>query len=422
MRKKITFRITMATTIVAVISLFVIAGGVGAAAGITLRQEDDSDQATINSAISTAASWLASVHQNDDGGYTSFSMGSNIGPSDVAGTVDAMLALASGGADIEPPLTFLRDNLEQVSQYAAIDGSTAGKIIIALAAADEDPGDFMGHDFAIDLTNHLSPTGQYGVSGAFNQSLAILGLTAAGDPAPDNAIEWLIDQQAREGDLAGSWSDGFGTDGNADTTAMAIMAIANSEHPAASEAMAEAMDFLHRTQLPSGGWEYGLGFGENANSTALVLQSLGAIGEDVNSSENQWSKEGITPLSALLHWQGDSGAFQADFGDGPFDDFFSTIQSLPALASVRNMTEQIFAPALAAETNSEPEPVVAVEPTAQSDEQSQDLVDEIQTESESDKGASGTGSSLCPSALAMSFMAGIVVIVPARRRRKQSTF
>ena len=421
MRKRIDIRIAMVTTIVAVISLFVLAVGVGAAAGTTLRQEDDSYQATVDLAKSTGASWLVSVHQNDDGGYASFSMGSNSGPSDVGGTVDAMVALASGGADVEPPLAFLRDNLEQVSQYAAIDGSTAGKIVVALTAVGEEPRDFEGHDFVIDLTNHISPTGQYGVSGAFNQSLAILALNAVGEPVPDSAIDWLIEQQTSEGELGGSWSDGFGTDGNADSTAMAITVLGNSEHPSAVEAVAEAIEFLHRSQLPSGGWEYGPGFGENANSTALALQALVSIGEDVNSPENRWSKDGITPLTALLNWQGNSGAFQADFGDGPFDDFFSTVQALPALASIQNMTEQIFAPALAAEPNSEPEPVVEIEPAAEPDQRSQDAVEETQTESNSDKQSSETGSSLCPSAFVMSFIAGVAVIVPARHRRKQST-
>jgi hypothetical protein len=34
----------------------------------------------------------------------------------------------------------------------------------------------------------------------------------------------------------------------------------------------------------------------------------------------------------LLAFQSETGAFQADFGDGPFDDFYSTVQALPAAA------------------------------------------------------------------------------------------
>ena len=78
----------------------------------------------------------------------------------------------------------------------------------------------------------MSPTGQYGVNNAFNQSLAMLGLSAAGEAMPDSAVAWLLAQQAPAGDMAGSWDDGFGTAGNADATAMAIMALVAAGRPA----------------------------------------------------------------------------------------------------------------------------------------------------------------------------------------------
>ena len=56
------------------------------------------------------------------------------------------------------------------------------------------------------------------------------------------------------------------------------------------------------------------------------------LGEDVVNEAGEWAKDGRTPMSALLAWQGESGAFQADFGGGRQDDFFSTAQTLPALA------------------------------------------------------------------------------------------
>ena len=39
-----------------------------------------------------AIEWLKTTHQNDDGGFSSFSGGANLAPSDVGGTVDALLA------------------------------------------------------------------------------------------------------------------------------------------------------------------------------------------------------------------------------------------------------------------------------------------------------------------------------------------
>jgi hypothetical protein len=43
-------------------------------------------------------------------------------------------------------------------------------------------------------------------------------------------------------------------------------------------------------------------------------------------------KGNVTPLLALLSFQSVSGAFQADYGQGPFDDFYATVQAIPAAA------------------------------------------------------------------------------------------
>jgi len=38
------------------------------------------------------------------------------------------------------------------------------------------------------------------------------------------------------------------------------------------------------------------------------------------------------PVDALLAWQDSNGAFQADFGQGRFDDAIATLQAIPAVA------------------------------------------------------------------------------------------
>jgi hypothetical protein len=301
---------------------------------------------------SAAAGWLVETHQNDDGGYTSFSAGKNEGESDAGGTVDALLALAGSDADTTEPLSYLNANADELAAYVALGGGTAGKTLLALLAAGEDPADFAGHNFVIALTEQLSPTGQYNVDSAFNQSLAILGLASAGEQIPAQATDWLIDLQAVEGDLAGSWDDGFGTAGNADSTAMAVTALLASGQFAV-DSIPRAVDFLSRTQLDSGGWEYAAGLGESANSTALVVLSLMLLGQDISSADSEWHRDGGSPLEALLAWQSETGAFQADFGDGRFDDFFSTVQSLPTISLA---TLQVPAPTA--------EPTEVIEPTA----------------------------------------------------------
>lgn len=278
-------------------------------------------------AVQQSVAWLVTTHQNDDGGYTSFSSGANAAPSDVGGTADAMLAIAAAGynpaypapSQESTPFDYLRQHPDEVAAYAATDGSTAGKLVMALVTANQNPRDFVGHDFVISITQHLSPTGQFGVTTAFGQSLAILGLRSVGGDVPPEAIQWLTSLQATEGDVAGSWDDGFGTAGNADATAMAVMALVAAGLPADDPALLNAADFLTRSQLETGGWEYGAGFGANANSTALAIQALKALGQDVTE-----------PMNSLLGWQSVSGAFQADFGNGRFDDFYTTVQAIPA--------------------------------------------------------------------------------------------
>ena len=296
--------------------------------------QEDGPAVPLVDAIDAAVAWLVETHQNADGGFSSFSVGADQAPSDLGGTLDALWGMSISGADTGPVTAYLEANRDQFTVYVTQDGSTASKALLALANK-EDVSNFSGLDLVANLTTQLSPTGQYGVDTAFNQSLAMLGLTFSDHPTPGEAVTWLAEKQESEGELAGSWDDGFGTAGNADSTALAIAALLASGKPADDPTIVAGREFLARTQLDSGGWEYGSGFGENANSTALVLLALAMLGEDVAAEDGSWAKDGQSPLAALLNWQGESGAFQADFGDGRFDDFFSTAQTLPVLAYAR---------------------------------------------------------------------------------------
>ena len=285
----------------------------------------------LSEAADAAVEWLIATHQNDDGGYTSFSTGAGEAPSDVGGALDALLAIAAAGGDTADPLNYLKSQLDDLIAFSELDGSTTGKVVLALVDTGEDPQDF-GYDFVQTLSDHLSPDGDFGVESAFGHSLAILALEAAGEPVPDSALTWLSSRQENEGEFAGSWDDGFGTAGNPDATAMAIMALMAAAIDAEDDTITAAELFLMNSQLASGGWEYGQGFGENANSTALVIRALASLGQDPGDEEGQFGSDGVAPVDVLLGWQGASGAFQADFGSGPADDFFATVQSIPAAA------------------------------------------------------------------------------------------
>lgn len=284
------------------------------------------DVAPGPAAAARAADWLVATHQNDDGGYTGFSTGAGAAPSDVVGTIDALPALVAS-ADTAPALDYLRAHSADLQAAAAGDGGQAGKIVLALVAAGVNPADFEGHDYVADLAGLLGDDGAYAPD-PFKQSLAMLGLAAAGQEVPASAVALLEGSQG----AGGSWDDGFGTLDNADATAMAVMALLATGRSSDDPAPAAAVEFLAASQMPEGGWGYGAGLPASANSTAVVIQALLALGEDVTATDGRWARAGRSPLEALLAFQSDSGAFQADFGDGPADDFYSTVQAIPAAA------------------------------------------------------------------------------------------
>ena len=154
--------------------------------------QDDPAQPPLAEAIEAAVTWLAETHQNADGGYSSFSAGSDQAPSDVGGTLDALWALGVSGADAGPAMAYLTSNSDQLADYVTQDGSTAAKALLALVAVEDvsDAGAF--GDLAANVTSHLSPTGQYGVNTAFNQSLAMLGLAFSGNMPAEEAVTWLV--------------------------------------------------------------------------------------------------------------------------------------------------------------------------------------------------------------------------------------
>lgn len=315
------------TALLTLIFIFSLAACAPSPAAPAIPEASEAPQGNAEAAVQ-AVNWLVATHQNEDGGYTAFSGGADMAPSSVPGTLDALLALAAveGQEAAIAPAAYLQSQPDDVADFVSQGGGNAGKVLVALTAVGDSPREFGGYNLVISSTQQLSPTGQLNATTAYNQAWAIVGLHAAGEPIPPTAVAWLTDQQT----AAGSWSDGFGTDDNPDATGMAMMALVAAGGEA--EALDTAVGFLRAAQNEDGGWGYTSGSPSNPNSSALAIQALIALGEDVSSSESTWAKAGVAPLDVLLSFQSDNGAFQADFGDGPFDDFYATVQALPAVA------------------------------------------------------------------------------------------
>lgn len=270
-----------------------------------------------------ALSWLAE-QQNADGGFGSPVSGSSA-------TAETVVAFGSAGIDAHTlqstmgnsPLDFL---VTQVPTYNT-DGGEMGKLVLAAVASGEDPHNFGGYDLVVSLTQHLSPTGQFGTSSPFRQALGVLALAAADETIPPTTTQWLKDQQLP----AGGWGWGSGLPAETDATAVAIQALIAGGEPVASTSVVSALTFLRTAQSDDGGFCYSPSWGTdpNANSTAYAVQALLAAGEDLAD----WTKNGRTPLEALRGFQKSDGAFVYQWGGwgGPVDNVMATYQAVPAL-------------------------------------------------------------------------------------------
>ncbi|MFT5196047.1 MAG: hypothetical protein ACI85U_003072 [Candidatus Promineifilaceae bacterium] len=298
--------------------------------------ESSADQAVNFSdqraSAEAAALWLVATHQNADGGYSNFSAGADLASSSVGGTADAILGIAATGYNPSAklsekqntPLDYLAHNVSDMQTFAGQTGGQAGKLVMALTAMGQNPRNFHGVDFVAILKSHASVSGELD-SNPFNHSLAMLGLVSAQEMVSATAISTLTSDQGADG----AWDDGFGTADNVDATALAIMALIGAGESVTSTAVVKGAAFLKTAQTDSASWEYAPSFGiESANSTAMAIQALSAMGEDFYSPTSTWSVSNTTPISALLSFQGTSGAFQVDFGTGLFDDFFATVQAV----------------------------------------------------------------------------------------------
>lgn len=144
--------------------------------------------------------------------------------------------------------------------------------------------------------------------GAFRQSLAILALSAAGEPVPSAAITWLVKQQCANG----GWTafrknldepcDAKAEDSNSTATAVQALARIGGQ----SDAVSEGTGWLRSNQNADGGIGYNAGQPSDANSTALFIQALAATGNDPTAAT---SDKGKTAYDALLGLQIGCGAY-----------------------------------------------------------------------------------------------------------------
>lgn len=278
----------------------------------------------------SALDWIAD-QQQADGSFAGFNPGA---------TIDATLAIAAGGGKPQSfisgagntPLDYLAG---QADAYSARGASAAGKLITGVAAAGGNPRSFGGVDLVARLVGTYSAgTGQFGGGSTWDQSWAMIGLAAAGEPIPPAAVDYLAGIQA----TGGGWGFAANSDtADVDSTAMALQALAAAGAARSDAAVNAGFAFLRSAQQDDGGFPGFLGV-TDAGSTGLALQALAAFGENPRgwnwrTNVDDGSASALTvhaPLQALLALQSTEGGFPGFSGA---NDPFATYQALPGLSS-----------------------------------------------------------------------------------------
>lgn len=195
----------------------------------------------------------------------------------------------------------------------SIDGfGNSAWVVMAIAAAGEDPHDFGGRDF-VSLMEATYDGTQIGDATLLNDDFwGVLGLIAAGS-GPDsgiitNSVAFIKNNQntADHG-----WGYALGGASDVDDTGAAIMALIAAGESPSSDAIINGLAYIKSQQQENGGFA-GWGGTTSADSNAWGIDGILAAGQD--PTDATWtSGAGNDPVDDLLTFQQEGGADDGAF-------------------------------------------------------------------------------------------------------------
>ncbi|HEX9696565.1 MAG TPA: prenyltransferase/squalene oxidase repeat-containing protein [Actinomycetota bacterium] len=259
----------------------------------------------------SAATWVAG-RQAADGGFFGASQ-----PADA--TAEAVAALATVAAPAaQRAIGRALEHLRRAGPARASRPAYAGRIVMGLVAARQNPRAFGGVDYVARIeAGYNAAAGSY-ETGVYADALAILGLLAAGRPVPSNAVTYLRANQCSDGGFA--HDPGCVPRAETDTTSMVLCALAGMGAPPGDLIVSRAREWLRAARVDGGGWPHFPGGRVNANSTGLAVSALECVGERDEASRR-----------ALQSLQTASGGIRYDAGGSDANEY-ATVQAIPALA------------------------------------------------------------------------------------------
>ncbi len=235
--------------------------------------------------------------------------------SDFATSAWAVMAIAAAGED---PHDWKVSSNPSIVDYLSTNAASASatndysRMILAIAAADEDPTAFGGRNF-VSLLESAYDGSQIGDTALLNDDFwAVMALIAAGKPASDTKVQGSVSFILSNQNADGGWSWGVGYESDADDTAAAIMALMAAGQSAGSAPITSALAYIKSTQMDNGGFE---SWGSTNSATdSWAIDSIVAAGQDPTSAGWE-SGSGYDPVNDLLTFQNADGSFDYSSGD-----------------------------------------------------------------------------------------------------------
>ncbi|MFW6056334.1 MAG: InlB B-repeat-containing protein [Chloroflexota bacterium] len=254
--------------------------------------------------------------------------------------ISAWVVMALAAADVDPSGCAV-DSGDSIVEYLESEVDTSGfdatdwaRMILAIVAAGEDPGDFGGEDYIAGLEDLYEIDGdtgylQIGEPDMLNDDFwGVLALLAAEENVDPDIVDFIYEHQGTDG----GWAWFVGEESDVDDTAAAILALIAAGEDEDSDEIQSALDFLESVQNSDGGFPQYEGDESNSASDAWAIMAITAAGDDPNSS--YWEEGGDTPVDHLLSLQHSDGHFQFADGDD-IDGIWNTAYAIPALLGER---------------------------------------------------------------------------------------
>jgi len=254
--------------------------------------------------------------------------------SDFATSAWVVMAVAAAGEDphdwragSNPSLVdYLADNANSASSV-----NDYSRMVLAIVAAGQDPANFGGRNFLTLLEAAYDGT-QIGDSALLNDDFwGVMALIAAGQtPATSDVVEdsvsFILNNQYGDG----GWSWGVGQDSDVDDTAAAVMALIAAGESPSSTAVADALAYIKSTQMSCGGFE---SWGSTNSATdSWAIASIAAAGQ--NPTAAAWTSSGrFDPVDSLLTFHNADGSFNWT-SDTPSNKALMTSYALVALLGI----------------------------------------------------------------------------------------